>query len=77
MRYNYIGGDCMLDDWYNDFLKECEGITMNEICPICGKKALVHMAEYDYNFACSSCGGRFEFDGRFNDELDYYIASKQ
>ena len=67
----------MLDDWYEGFLKECEGITLNEICPRCGKKALVHTADYDYIFACSACGERFEFDGQFNEELDYYIASKQ
>ncbi len=67
----------MLPEWFNDYLKECEEIQSNEICPRCGKKALVHVAEYDYLFACASCGARFEFDGRYADELDYYIASKQ
>ena len=45
----------MLPEWFNDYLKECEEIQSNEICPRCGKKALVHVAEYDYLFACASC----------------------
>lgn len=64
-------------DWYNDYMKECENIENQEICSRCGKVALVHAAEYDYLFACASCGARFEFDGRYQEELDYYIASKQ
>lgn len=65
------------DDWYNDFLKECEGISMNEVCPHCGHKALVRIADLDYVFTCSACGHTFEFDGRYADELDYMIARKQ
>ena len=49
----------------------------NEICPYCGRKALVHCADYDYFFACTACGHRFEFDGEYTEELAYYLASKQ
>lgn len=60
-----------------EFLKECEDIETNEICPYCGRKALVHCADYDYFFACTACGHRFEFDGEYTEELAYYLASKQ
>lgn len=59
------------------YLKECEMIEKNEACPYCGKKALVHCADYDYFFACAACGHRFEFDGEYTEELAYYLARKQ
>lgn len=61
----------------NEYRKECEEIELNEVCPYCGKKALVHCADYDYFFACVACGRRFEFDGEYIEELAYYLASKQ
>ena len=67
----------MIEDWVKEFEKECAGIEKDEICPRCGRKALVRVAEWDYIFACTSCGARFEFDGRYKDELDYALARKQ
>lgn len=70
-------GDIMEFEFEEEYRKECESIEENEICPYCGKKALVHCADYDYYFACTACGHRFEFDGEYMEELAYYLASKQ
>ena len=61
----------------DEYLAECKQIEENECCPYCGRKALVHCSDEDYFFACTACGHRFEFDGKYAEELAYYLASKQ
>lgn len=67
----------MEQDWKKLFEEECTQIENTEICPHCQKKALKRILEYDYFFVCTNCGARYEFDGKYQNELDYYLASKQ
>lgn len=70
-------GDEMKFQFEDEYRRECQEIIENEYCPYCHKKALIHCADYDYFFACTACGHRFEFDGEYQEELAYYLASKQ